>query len=329
MADLRAHDCDLLTVGQYLQPDAKHLPVVRYYHPDEFAEIKAIGAAPGLPPRRGRAARAQLLPRRRAGARRRRRVARCTAVNRETLGCLTTTSSLSAPGPAATSPRSAPPSSASRPRSSRRTTSAGSASTGAASPARRCSTAPRSSTSSSARREFGIGYDRPARSTSPSPSTAAATSSRSSSRGVETLLKQNKVDAHPRRGHGSRGPNTHQPSRPTARRCRRRTSSSRPAASTRSLPNVADRRRPRHHQPRGPGACARRRASIVIVGGGAIGVEFGYLYRSYGAEVTIVELLPHLLPNEDEDVSRQLERSFKRPGHRRPHRRQGRERQRS
>jgi dihydrolipoamide dehydrogenase len=53
-----------------------------------------------------------------------------------------------------------------------------------------------------------------------------------------------------------------------------------------------------------------RPASIVIVGGGAIGVEFGYLYCSYGAEVTIVELLPHLLPNEDEDVSRQLERSF-------------------
>ncbi|HEU0072752.1 MAG TPA: dihydrolipoyl dehydrogenase [Dehalococcoidia bacterium] len=51
-------------------------------------------------------------------------------------------------------------------------------------------------------------------------------------------------------------------------------------------------------------------SSIVIVGGGPIGVEFGYLYRSYGAEVTIVELLPHLLPNEDEDVSRQLERSF-------------------
>ena len=51
-------------------------------------------------------------------------------------------------------------------------------------------------------------------------------------------------------------------------------------------------------------------ASVVIVGGGAIGVEFGYIYRSYGAEVTIVEALPHLLPNEDEDVSRQLERSF-------------------
>jgi dihydrolipoamide dehydrogenase len=50
--------------------------------------------------------------------------------------------------------------------------------------------------------------------------------------------------------------------------------------------------------------------SIVIAGGGAIGVEFGYLYRSYGAQVTIVEVLPHLLPGEDEEISRQLERTF-------------------
>jgi len=55
-------------------------------------------------------------------------------------------------------------------------------------------------------------------------------------------------------------------------------------------------------------------ASIVIVGGGAIGVEFGYLYRSYGAEVTIVEMLPRLVPTEDEDVSRPLERSFRAQG---------------
>lgn len=53
-----------------------------------------------------------------------------------------------------------------------------------------------------------------------------------------------------------------------------------------------------------------RPASIVIVGGGAIGVEFGYLYKSYGADVTIVEVLPRILPNEDEDISRQLNRSF-------------------
>jgi len=51
--------------------------------------------------------------------------------------------------------------------------------------------------------------------------------------------------------------------------------------------------------------------SIVIVGGGAVGVEFAYFYRAYGADVTIVELLDHLLPLEDEDVSRQLERAFK------------------
>lgn len=50
--------------------------------------------------------------------------------------------------------------------------------------------------------------------------------------------------------------------------------------------------------------------SIVIVGGGAIGVEFAYLYKMYGVEVTVVELLPRLVPNEDEDIGRQLERSF-------------------
>jgi lipoic acid synthetase len=39
--DLRAVDCDILTVGQYLRPSERHLPLVRYYHPDEFAEMKA------------------------------------------------------------------------------------------------------------------------------------------------------------------------------------------------------------------------------------------------------------------------------------------------
>ena len=53
---------------------------------------------------------------------------------------------------------------------------------------------------------------------------------------------------------------------------------------------------------------------IVIVGGGATGVEFAYLYRAYDAEVTVVEMLPHLLPSEDEEISRQLERSFSRQG---------------
>ncbi len=54
-----------------------------------------------------------------------------------------------------------------------------------------------------------------------------------------------------------------------------------------------------------------RPESVVIVGGGPIGCEFGYFYRAYGANVTIVELLDRLLPLEDEDISRQLERAFK------------------
>ena len=55
-------------------------------------------------------------------------------------------------------------------------------------------------------------------------------------------------------------------------------------------------------------------ASIAIVGGGAIGVEFAYVYRMYGSSVTIIELLPRLVPNEDEEISQQLERAFGRDG---------------
>ena len=53
---------------------------------------------------------------------------------------------------------------------------------------------------------------------------------------------------------------------------------------------------------------------LVIVGSGAIGVEFAYFYNSMGTEVTIVEYLPRIVPVEDDDVSKQLERSFKKSG---------------
>lgn len=53
---------------------------------------------------------------------------------------------------------------------------------------------------------------------------------------------------------------------------------------------------------------------IVIIGAGAIGCEFGYFYNSFGAQVTMVEMLDHLLPLEDEEVSKELERSFKKQG---------------
>ena len=49
---------------------------------------------------------------------------------------------------------------------------------------------------------------------------------------------------------------------------------------------------------------------VVIVGGGAIGVEFADVYHSYGAEVTIIEMLPHLVPLEDEEISTTLEASL-------------------
>ena len=51
--------------------------------------------------------------------------------------------------------------------------------------------------------------------------------------------------------------------------------------------------------------------SMVVVGSGAIGSEFAYFYQSLGTEVTLVEFLPEIVPNEDVDISKQLARSFK------------------
>lgn len=58
----------------------------------------------------------------------------------------------------------------------------------------------------------------------------------------------------------------------------------------------------------------KRPQSMVIVGSGAIGVEFAYFYNTIGTDVTVVEFLPSLVPIEDADVSKQLERSFKKAG---------------
>ncbi|GEO04830.1 dihydrolipoyl dehydrogenase [Adhaeribacter aerolatus] len=54
--------------------------------------------------------------------------------------------------------------------------------------------------------------------------------------------------------------------------------------------------------------------SMVVVGSGAIGVEFAYFYNAMGTQVTIVEFMPNVVPIEDEEVSKQLERSFKKAG---------------
>ncbi len=54
--------------------------------------------------------------------------------------------------------------------------------------------------------------------------------------------------------------------------------------------------------------------SLVVIGSGAVGVEFASIFRSFGAEVTILEALPRIVPVEDEDVSKELTRLFKKRG---------------
>jgi dihydrolipoamide dehydrogenase len=54
--------------------------------------------------------------------------------------------------------------------------------------------------------------------------------------------------------------------------------------------------------------------SMIIVGSGAIGVEFAYVYNSMGTKVTIVEFLPRIVPVEDEDISKELEKQYKKQG---------------
>lgn len=55
-------------------------------------------------------------------------------------------------------------------------------------------------------------------------------------------------------------------------------------------------------------------ASIIIVGGGAIGMEFSYVLANYGVDVTVVEFMPRVLPTEDAEVSKEIERQFKKLG---------------
>jgi len=54
--------------------------------------------------------------------------------------------------------------------------------------------------------------------------------------------------------------------------------------------------------------------NAVIIGGGAIGLELGYVYNAYGAKVTVVEALPHILPKEDEEVSIAMARALRKQG---------------
>ena len=298
MTDLRDHDCDLLTVGQYLQPDDKHLPVERYWHPDEFAAdqarsaqrlgFKHVEAGPFV--------RSSYH----AGEQARAALARPSMPDTYDLAVIG-----GGPGGYVAAIRAAQLGLQRRPHREgqrRRPLPQLGLHPQQGPPL----TAPRCSTSSGAapiRHQLRQPLGRPRRRRRPQPR-------------HRRELRRRRRDA-PAAEQGRRRPRHRPPHRPQQprvtpqgetieaqehhhrhRRAHALPARHRPSTATASSPAAR------------PSSCARRPASIVIVGGGAIGVEFGYLYRSYGAEVTIVELLPHLLPNEDEDVSRQLERSF-------------------
>ena len=54
--------------------------------------------------------------------------------------------------------------------------------------------------------------------------------------------------------------------------------------------------------------------SLIVIGAGAVGMEFGSIFRSFGTEVTILEFLPRVVPVEDEEISKELTRLFKKRG---------------
>ncbi len=129
--------------------------------------------------------------------------------------------------------------------------------------------------------------------------------------GVDTLLKQNKVTVV--KGTAKLKSPTSVTVAPTGETIEAKSLLLATGAATRSLPNLpvdGDRIITSRE------ALELRQApkSIIIVGAGPVGAEFAYLYHSYGAAVTVLEMLPRALPNEDEDVSRALERAFQEQG---------------
>ena len=125
--------------------------------------------------------------------------------------------------------------------------------------------------------------------------------------GVQTLLKQNGVEVI----HGTArltGPNTVVIA-PEDRSLEVANLIVATGAKARSLPGLAVDGE-RVLTSREALALREKPQSLIVIGGGPIGVEFAYFYASYGVEVTILEMAPRLLPLEDDDVGRQLRRSF-------------------
>ena len=132
--------------------------------------------------------------------------------------------------------------------------------------------------------------------------------------GIEFLFKKNKIDwikgsGPPRRQGQGRD---HRRRQADARGEEGNHRRHRLAAAQRARDR--DRSQAHHHERRSDRPEGRSRSRSSIMGSGAVGVEFASIFRRFGSDVTIIELLPRLVPVEDEAVSAELERSFKKQG---------------
>ena len=231
------------------------------------------------------------------------------------------TSSSSAPAPAAMSPPSAPPSSASRSRWSSAISSAASARTGAASRPRRCCARPKSIHYMQHAKDYGLSADNVVV---------------RSGRRHQALARRRRPHEQRRRlpdeeeqGHGDLGRGDDR----RARQDHREGLQDRSAERQRSVPAsyqakhiiVATGARPRvlpglepdkklvwtYFEAMNPDKMPK---SLLVVGSGAIGIEFASFYRTMGAEVTVVEVLPQILPVEDAEIAAFARKQFEKQG---------------
>ncbi len=133
--------------------------------------------------------------------------------------------------------------------------------------------------------------------------------------GVELLFKKNKIDWIKGSGRlAGKGKVEITDGAERRRSPRRKEIIVATGSQPRSVPGHRDRSQADHHQRRSDRPEGRSRSRSSIMGSGAVGVEFASIFRRFGSEVTIIELLPRLVPVEDEAVSAELERSFKKQG---------------
>ena len=135
-------------------------------------------------------------------------------------------------------------------------------------------------------------------------------------KGVEFLFRKNKITLVP--GRGALASPTRVTVTPTAGGAATDTIDARhivlaTGSEPKSLPGVTIDER-RVISSNGAVRQEQRPASLIVIGAGAVGVEFADVYRTYGAEVTLLEALPRVVPVEDEEVSKELARSFQRRG---------------